>query len=72
MCSWWISFLELFQATSSVVQPTDTECAQISTLLAGLYHELRTTGLGLTAISRESPGICLSVILCRYRAGLSV
>ena len=31
MCSWWISFLELFQATSSVVQPTGTECANFNT-----------------------------------------
>jgi hypothetical protein len=33
----------------------------LSTLLADHHHELRTTGLGLTAISRESPGIFLSV-----------
>ena len=34
---------------------------EIRTLLADHHHELRMTGLGLTAIGRESPGIRLSV-----------
>src|SRR5208337_1808296 len=38
--------------------PTATDKSR---LLAEHHHELRTTGLGLTAIGPESPGICLIV-----------
>src|SRR5512135_3504975 len=47
--------------TLAAIEAATRDGAAPATLLADHHHELRTTGLGLTAISRESPGIFLSV-----------